>query len=262
MFYVPDLFLEMSSMFDVLDNDVSVLIEPPKRINQNNYVCSKRFMLDDILEMYKTETIWALVMISGEGSSYYKVNISGDYINIKKINKLKKQNAKTHKKGGQSAQRYDRAIEGIKKANIKSTVDEIINTYLDIPNIILGGPTDMKNRVQKYIKKHFSSIKIINTPDTNISLNVKQECMDIVNYHINKYDNKIINMIQEKIELADDKLVFGYNEVCEYLKIYMLEYIIIDKSKDITEIKDLISYDCKIYVVSIPDYEYIGYKWY
>ena len=33
----------------------ALLIEPPRMVNKSNYICSKRFHLDYILEMYKTE---------------------------------------------------------------------------------------------------------------------------------------------------------------------------------------------------------------
>lgn len=57
-------------------SDQAILLEPPKPIKKSDYICVRRFHLDSILEMYKSERNFGVVTVSGKEFYVYSVSQS------------------------------------------------------------------------------------------------------------------------------------------------------------------------------------------
>ena len=61
----------------------SILIEPPKTIKQSDCICSKKFYLEPIIEMYKTESYYGIIAITADQTEIYIAVKSGSYTDCK-----------------------------------------------------------------------------------------------------------------------------------------------------------------------------------
>ena len=50
----------------------AILIEPPKNIKQSDYICSNKFFLDPIIEMYKIQDTCYVVAVNGKPAKIYR----------------------------------------------------------------------------------------------------------------------------------------------------------------------------------------------
>ena len=256
------------------------MIEPPKKITQTFYLCDKRFHLESILEMFCDEHNYGIVFISGKFFEIYKVIKSGDNLDIRKIQGHSIDPLKKHNKGGQSAPRFQRLHEEKEAAYIKKVSEYVINnTFTDnktkctVEKLILAGPGDKKRMVAEspLITQYFpsDSMEVVNTGDINERniISTIHNMRHLFEKDINQYYDKILNEIQNLMVIADDKLLFGIDEINKSLSEKGVQKIICDE-----EVIDKLNLDtddsCEI--VKIPSYklkqvggiQVIGIKWY
>ena len=230
----------------------SLLIEPPKPIRQRLYMCDKRFHLDNILEMYKSTVSYGFVLVSGKEYLFYIVDVVGKSKHIKLINHNDLVKQKTHKKGGQSAVRFQRQ-EAIKKANnIKHVTDSILDVYTNnnksiINKLIIAGCGPIKNEIAKddLLNKYFK-IDIVATKD--IADNTIYSIVN--NYNLETGSeiktNNIVGELDNILKTNSDLLVIGYDEVIDGLHNKLLAKVIINSNADVSKIKDLLYDKCEL----------------
>ena len=101
--------LKPSVMFsDDLNYSQAIFIEPPKKIKISDSICAKKFHLDPIIEMYKSEKHFGIVTVSGKEFNTFHIIQTGKHIDIKlKFSKdVLLQNST--RKGSQSANQIHR----------------------------------------------------------------------------------------------------------------------------------------------------------
>lgn len=220
-----------SAVFDEYNH--SFIIEPPKSIKAFNYSCGSVFDLSDIVEMYKEDTTYNCVLVSGKIVLIYDIVMSGSFIQHKLIYKKDADIGNKTRRGGQSQNRYQRNYEIDYNAYIKN-VAEKMNTFIKDPKLlIIGGPSNIKSDLvsnQTFIK-YFSDCekKIVTTDnidDTTINKIVSET-------DFSKNSEKVNIQIKRYISLTEtdpDRLVFG-DEILKNLNDCMLESIILPKDK-------------------------------
>ena len=159
-----------------LNYSQGILIEPPKKINKSDYICSKRFYLDSILEMYKMEKVNGIVAISGNEVQIYMVSITGSHMEFKLKYSKEVFLHNTTRKGGQSANRIHRlGLE--KKDNYITHVSEKMvlyfmknnNTKRAVESILIVGPGELKKEVAgcQLVKQYFMDAVCRTTENLN-----------------------------------------------------------------------------------------------
>lgn len=213
--------------------DEVYIINPPKKLYENDYVCDSKFHVDNIISMYQPENKIAVVLFSGEILYCYEICKTGSHIENNLLSSLKIELQKKQKKGGQSAQRIGRIREGKENDNIKRAAEICIktywkdnNTYFQYDGIILGGPAEMKNKLLEHplFVQFFKSklLNIVTTGEINKTTILTIEIPEIKN-------NKDIEEIKNLISQASEKICFGKKA----LKLYeegSLEKILVDVS--------------------------------
>lgn len=259
----------------------AILFEPIKPINESYYLCDKRFYLDPILEMYKTdlEQSIGIFLISGNRSIFYQLIKTGSHIETKILADTKVKLQKRQKKGGQSAQRIGRIRQQKESRYIDKIIEMAINVYLKenctkylISSIVLGGPAELKYSVRKHAeyKKYFDNmtVNIVDTPELNETTihNVYEKSSTELCTEGNKETSMVIEKIKDMMTDANEKLVFGQNEVLENLKNCMLETILINDKQYVDMVNHLNTYGCKVLVntksIGVDDIDIIGIRYY
>lgn len=232
-----------------------VLFEPPKKVLRSDYICSNKFMLDYVLDMYSSTVSFGVLLISGNRTIFYKT----DGQQKEKLYDTKVKLQKQQKKGGQSAQRIERLCEEKRDIYVKMIVEKAKSVFMpekseddSIKGFIIAGPAELKHKVRvnpEFIKFFGNGMyDVIDTPELS-----DQTIHDLLKNHTSLFKciankevvDKIVQ-IKQMIELADDRLVFGFKEVSENLKMCLLESVVTsDKLKK--KIDKLNSYGCKIF---------------
>lgn len=118
-------------------------IIPPKPISINLYRCSQKFVLDPLQEMLESAEVYGLIIVDRQ-----EANIA--LLKGKKAEMLAKFESMIPGKfraGGQSAQRFERVIEGMTNDFFKLIAENANRLFREIPNlkgIIVGGPGPTK----------------------------------------------------------------------------------------------------------------------
>lgn len=264
MFYVQEIRLT--------DNIFSEIIYPPKKLSSSNYICDKKFLLDDILEMYEPELKIGAILVSGSIFKLYIVNKTGSNIEYILLKSMDIDLQKRQKKGGQSAQRIGR-IRDEKEARYVNNVAELAvhyfmkdnNTTYICENIIIGGSSNIKNKVintplfQQYFSNKILGVFDIDLKDNSI-IDLISNNIDLINNSNNKDNDKYIQDISLLISQASDKLVFGYEYIYKSLTRCSLETIYVDLNIDpivLKKINELATYDIKIYKCNLINTIYV-----
>lgn len=254
------------------------IFEPPKKLEKSIYTCDKKFHLDSILEMYKEECCYGIVLISGSDVKCYKVIKTGEYEQIIQLSKKKIKLEKKQKKGGQSAQRFQRIRLEKEDWFIKNTAEDIIDIYMEenntqciVESFIFVGPADKKQKLlENSIIKQFIGDKIVATRTCSqiTESTVHEVWNENKNLLISEKEREIITEIQklnENMLLGNDKIIIGIKETIDALIISNLQKVYVDLSIDFEQFVNINSCGAEIIKTNVLDtigVDIIGIKYY
>lgn len=251
----------------VFDPDFFIIIEPHKPVKKCDYICDNIFHTDYLLSQYEPENIIGLVLISGTHSISYKITKTGDYFDYFALKKITVELQKRQKKGGSSSARIGRIRDEKEEKYVKQVANMVVNSYLEnnntkyiCSNLIIAGPSELKHKVikeplfEQYFKGRILEI-IDSSADNGIIHKLVNDCKNIISNHMT-HDFKLqLDILNDLIRDASDKLVFGSKNIIESLNLCTLEYVFVDNSKMYEygdKIKELAGvYGCKIIVGSL-----------
>lgn len=146
--------------------EVSFVIEPPEPITTFIYRCDSHFYLDLLEAMLTEKETYGLIVIDRNEATIGV--LSGT--NIQFIKNIQSRIMGKHRKGGQSALRFERLIEIAAHEYYKKVADVVDDTFLaidDLKGIILGGPGSTKDYFagKEYLHHELKKC-IVNTFDT------------------------------------------------------------------------------------------------
>ena len=141
-----------------------------------------------------------------------------------------------------------------------------------LEKLILAGSGDKKRLVSEapLIKQYFSdNLHLFNTGDINDKNILTQihNMKHLFESDLNKYYDKVIQEIQEMILIADDKLLFGLEEINKSLKVKGIKKIIYSDEINKSQLDLDADGNCEIVVIpshklKIIGIEIIGIKWF
>lgn len=140
-------------------------IEPPDPIKSNIYRCDSTFLLEPIEAMLEAKDSYCLVVMDGRDATV--ATLKGSHVNVEK--KLRSFAHAKVRKGGQSANRYERAIEESINDYFKSVGDAVNDVFtkysFKLKGVIVGGPGPTKENFVKAKELNYQ-IKVMGTFDT------------------------------------------------------------------------------------------------
>jgi peptide subunit release factor 1 (eRF1) len=231
---------------------------PPIPIRRSNYICDKRFALDDIKALYEDRPYYALIIMNARETWFWLAN---DF-EIRQVKKIEMNVANSHQKGGSSAGRFDRIFENKRDRNNTYQVETILKLYYDfsinrpkVVGFIIGGAAETRSRVFGDAKLNIlKDYIIVNKPylglDPFVLYQDTQHARE--DYEQNGIKKKV-GEIEEMLEKCPDLLSFGIKETHHMLNQHILRKCYVDCSnlEELTRI--LSSYKDKVEVIEIAD---------
>ncbi len=140
-------------------------MEPPQPVKSNIYRCDSTFLLEPIEVMLEAKDMYCLVVMDGRDATI--ATLKGTHVNVEKT--LRSFAHAKVRKGGQSANRYERAIsESISdyyKA-VSDSVNAVFEKYnFKLKGLIVGGPGPSKENFVKEKQLNYQ-VKVLGIFDT------------------------------------------------------------------------------------------------
>ncbi len=140
-------------------------MEPPQPVKSNIYRCDSQFLLEPILSMMEAKDMYALLVMDGREATI--AVLKGTSIMVEK--KIRSFAHAKVRKGGQSAGRYERAINESINDYYKSVADSVNSVFekysYKISGLVVGGPGPTKDNFVKSKNLNYQ-IKVLGVFDT------------------------------------------------------------------------------------------------
>ena len=124
-------------------------IEPPQPVRSNIYRCDSEFLLEPLEAMLEATDMYIIAVLDGRDATIG--TLKGTRFDL--VKKIRSFASSKSSKGGQSAGRYERAIEESIDDYYKSVADAINDIYLKYPKkvtgLLVGGPGPNKDNFIK-----------------------------------------------------------------------------------------------------------------
>ncbi len=205
-------------------------IEPPSPLNVNIYRCDSTFMLEPLEMIMDNRESYCLVVMDGREATIGL--LKGAHIQV-----LRKMNSTAHakvRKGGQSARRYERAIEESINDYVKRISESINEIFMQngfkIKGLLVGGPGPAKEGFIKGNTLNYQ-IKILGTFDTGYTdefglHEIVEKAAELLKEEAAAKERKIIEkFISERVR--GGLAVFGYEETKKALEGKKVETLIV-----------------------------------
>ncbi len=226
--------------FDEYDIFISKIKEPQIEYTGFYYSCSDSFVIDPILKYFETK-YGSIIFISGIECLIYTFQ-EGQFIKNASINGNL---VKRHKKGGQSAQRFDRLAEESRDNYITRVVDRV-NNLRSLPNF------------DKYTCWVFGADEM-----RNMLISSSKTLVSLQDGGFLTFDNRTINS-GTWISYLDRKPDYTsiYDEIHLYLSVNvdMLDFDPANRHNE--NIRVYLGYDGIPLSQELKHFEYIGLKYY
>lgn len=253
-----------------LQEGITTLFEPPKKINISFYRCDNKFHLDDVLDMYNNENLIGVCLLSGEELRIYNVSITGSHIEPRLIKRIEIKLPNKQKKGGQSAVRFGRIADIVRNQYVTKFVESIIksfmtdnNTKCNVSKIVVAGfgymPDDViENQLfQQYLKKYLYKKLVINAIDDLTVIKIIKDLRLVLNDDLSKdVDTEIKLLVEGNTELIG----FGKNECLNYMESKNILKLFINKNLITQNIRDVFMQHQNLNIIesSSPQLELYG----
>lgn len=214
-------------------------MEPPLPLKINIYRCDSTFLLGPIEEMVGATDMYALVVLDGREATV--ATLKGSHIQV-----VKKLNSMAHakvRKGGQSARRYERAIEESIDDYYKR-ISEIINAtfasnQFKIKGLIVGGPGPTKENFVKSNTLNYQ-IKVLGTYDTGYTDEtglgeIVEKASDLLREQEAYQERKIIERFKQEL-VRGGLATYGYDKTRRALENNQVSTLIVNDELEMHEV--------------------------
>ncbi len=220
-------------------------IIPPKPLTVNLYRCSQKFLLDPLSEMLERGDAYGIIIVDRQ-----EANIA--VLKGTKTEMLAKFDSMIPGKfraGGQSAQRFERVIEGMTNDFFKQIAEQANKTFSDMPGlkgIIIGGPGPTKqdflsagHLTHDLMKKVIGQVDIGYTGESGVEELVNKAQTLLKETTITKEKN-LINRFLENLGKGTGLAIKDIGQIKAALQAGAVEIVLVsEKVKDYALISEL-----------------------
>ena len=219
-------------------------IEPPIPINMRTYRCDKQFVLDVLEEMMEEKSIYGLVVIDRRDA--HLALLKGKM--IIPLTKTHSHVPGKFKAGGQSAQRFERLIEGAAKDHYRKVAEYMKEQFLGMKNlkgIILGGPGPTKydfleqGQLTTELKKKILAIKDLGYTEEFGLQELVDKSQDVLAQEEIATEKKIMDAFFLTLAKTQHKVAYGRKDVEKAIGLGAVDTLLLSESLDDAVIDDL-----------------------
>lgn len=233
----------------VLHEGITILFEPPKKINISFYRCDNKFHFDNILDMYNNENLIGVCLLSGEELRIYSVSITGSHVEPRLVKRITICLPNKQTKGGQSAVRFARNADIVRNQYVIKYVENIVNAYMtenntkcNVSKIVVAGfgymPDDVIENAlfKQYLNKYLYKKLVISSID---DLTVVKIIKDLHLVLSTDLATNVDTEIKSLIENNADMIGFGKNECINYIESKNITKLFVNKNLMTQDIRDI-----------------------
>lgn len=217
-------------------------IQPLEPLKIKKYWCDQKFELEPLQDMVAEKELYGLLVMDNKEATV-------GLLKGKKMEILRKIDSIVpgkFRKGGQSAQRFERVREGLINdwyKIIASTVKESFSKF-NIKGIIIGGPGPAKNDffdndyLQTDIKKRVLGIKNIGYTDEQGLEELVERSQDILAEAAVAKEKALVQKFLEELRKDSGIVTYGKEKVMKALELGAIEVILVSEgleSESLTE---------------------------
>ena len=216
-------------------------VEPPSPIKANIYRCDSTFLLEPLESMLEATDMYVLVVMDGRDATIGV--LKGTHFSLEK--KLRSFAHAKVRKGGQSAGRYERAIEESIDDYYKSVADAVNDVYAKyqhkLSGLVVGGPGPTKENFAKSKNLNYQ-IKIVGTFDTGYTdehtgvNELLEKAKDVLSEQAAVKERKIMDRFMDEVS-RDGLATYGYYKVKNALLNDNVSRLIISEDADIASVE-------------------------
>lgn len=195
---------------DEYENQIFKIIVPKMKLNKFNYICSNKFMVDDIYDYLKVYD-GAIIFANGDSFFIYVHGPNG----FEKVKYNKVELGNRHNKGGQSQHRHERNYDIVKDHYISCIAEETLKLSTE-NNWIFGSLSVINKVIEKNPKLQYGGFVDFNKYTINDSKKWTSYLTDDSKI-IAKEDIKL-DFILTLLETNPDRLEFDEtnNDIIQY----------------------------------------------
>ena len=223
------------------EEKVSLAVNPLRPVTRGGYFCDNKFDVSHLEEMLEDSQIYGFIIMDGNGCLFGRVQgAKKTVLGSKRVEMPKK-----HKKGGQSAPRFQRLRLESREAYIKMTCEMATSRLIegDKPNvgaIIIAGSSDFKNHLatSESFDPRLSPLilKVVDISyggQSGFEQAIEAVKSDLSNLPLFK-EKQVVADFFEQIKLSSDnetsKVVIGRDETLAALEAGVVETILLDEN--------------------------------
>lgn len=214
-------------------------VHPPEKLRVSYYRCDAKFHLSQLREMTEEHSKFVFIVINNGNALFAEVKHSDSSSSRKVLKKYNVMIDRDHRKGGQSAQRFDRRGMN-QKQQFLCKVYELLVEYGgsgEYNGLLIAGPSTCKNKFKEFYEERNSklnldvidTVTVSHTDERGLDEAILQSDESIKKSIHNKNDS-ILEKFFKKLILDENKVVYGKN--CKkVLEDSMAKVLIISKKR-------------------------------
>lgn len=217
--------------------------EPPEPLKIKKYWCDKKFEIEPLKEMIEEKEVYGLIVLDNKECSI-------GLLKGKKIEMLKEIDSIVpgkFRKGGQSAQRFQRVREGLINdwyKKIAETSREYFSKAKNIKGVIIGGPGPAKNDfvdgdyLVADVRKNILGVKNTGYTDEQGLEELVQRSQDILAEAAIAKEKALLQKFFEELRKDSGLSVYGKDKIMNILEMGAVDTILITEGiehEDIAE---------------------------
>ncbi len=221
-------------------------LEPPQPLKARLYRCDQEFVLEPLKEMLEAEEVYGIVVVDRKEASIGL--LEGKSITM--LQHLTSGVPGKMRAGGQSSQRFHRITEGKAKEFFRRVAESMKKNFFELKKlkgIILGGPGPTKEDFLKEgqlataLKDKIIAIKDIGYADEQGLEMLVEEAKDVLEKQEIIYEKNLLQDFFTKLaqQKHREKAAYGQEQVEKALKIGAVETLILSRTLDRKQIKEL-----------------------
>jgi peptide chain release factor subunit 1 len=211
-------------------------VEPPEPLNIRMYRCDQKFVLDPLRSMMEHKHAYGLVVMDRREASIGF--LKGPRIEM--TSHLTSGVPGKFRAGGQSAQRFDRLIEGMALEFYRRIADRCKEEFLglgnDLKGILVGGPGPTKEafveQLNNELKKKIVAIQDLTYTDESGLHDLVEKSQDAIANEVIVEEKKIMQKFFDVLAKEPSRAGYGKDDVLNKIKMGAADLVLISEDID------------------------------
>ena len=244
------------------------VIEPPNPVKSRIYRCDQRFLVEPLEELLENRESYGLLVIDKQEATLGLLKGKS----IKVLKKIDSFVPGKFRAGGQSANRFARIREELKKMFFNKVAEEMAEKFRDenIKGILVGGPFPTK---EEFVNSNYLPTDIKNKIIALIDLSYTDEsgleelinkAEEVIKNSEAAEEKRTLKEFFKKLAVSPDIVVYGLMDTKKALELGAVETLLISEDKDEKTINELIElanlYGTEVKIISKETQEGIQFS--